>query len=127
MQDKILICDDNIFSLQTMSTMIKMKFGIEAQTAHDGQIAVNTCQQTYYKIILMDINMPIMDGFEAAASIISYHKSKKIDPPCIVALTAHEEKTVRNQCLEKGMNMCVTKPISIEQIKNIFDEQGFRY
>lgn len=107
--------------------MIKMKWGIDAHTAHDGQIAVNACHQTFYKIILMDINMPIMDGFEAAASIISYHQSKKIEPPVIIALTAHEEKTVLNQCLQQGMNMCVTKPISIDQIKKIFDDNGFRY
>jgi CheY-like chemotaxis protein len=87
-QDKvdILIVDDNVFNLQTLKTMIKVKFGIESITLHNGHHALKLIEQEIekashsspsneeleppFKIIFMDCNMPEMDGFETTRRIL---------------------------------------------------------
>jgi len=69
-----------------------------------------------YKLILMDCNMPIMDGFEATKSILKMNKKK---PPYIAAVTAYNTQTFEEKCKDAGMKRFLTKPIDIHQLKSI--------
>ena len=80
---QILIVDDNIFNLIPLELILKEMFKLKVDKAMNGQEAVNAfsknivkkCCQTYYKLILMDLNMPVMDGYEATVEICeSFHK-----------------------------------------------------
>ena len=81
--------------------------------ANNGLEAVNlyTENPDRFKIILMDISMPVMDGYEASAKIIEHDKKNKLSPTPIIALTGHALKNDREKCLDAGMNAYLTKPV----------------
>ena len=76
-----------------------------------------------FKIIFMDCNMPIIDGYDTTIKLIEMCNKYKFKKPYIVALTAyskHELKNLNKKCLESGMDLCISKPINFEEIKYIF-------
>ena len=81
--------------------------------ANNGLEAVNlyTENPDRFKIILMDISMPVMDGYEASAKIIEHDKKNNLSPTPIIALTGHALKNDREKCLDAGMNAYLTKPV----------------
>ena len=81
--------------------------------AINGLEAVNlyTENPDRFKIILMDISMPVMDGYEASAKIIEHDKKNNLSPTPIIALTGHALKNDREKCLAAGMNAYLTKPV----------------
>lgn len=92
--------------------------------ANNGQEAVNMFTENPHRfdLILMDISMPVMDGFEACANILKYEQEKSLAHTPIIALTGHALKHDRERCLEAGMNAYLTKPVKqfelIESLKN---------
>ncbi len=107
---KILIVEDipiNQFLAQT----IMHNFGFETDTADNGKIAIELLEKNNYDLILMDLMMPEMDGYEATE-----HIRLKMQPPKstipIIALTADITQTDMKQCVEVGMNEYVSKPIN---------------
>ena len=90
--------------------------------ANNGLEAVNlyTENPDRFKIILMDISMPVMDGYEASAKIIEHDKKNNLSPTPIIALTGHALKNDREKCLAAGMNAYLTKPVKqIELIESL--------
>jgi CheY-like chemotaxis protein len=96
-------------------------FMMEGQTldidyAHNGQQAYERVQSQRYDLVLMDLQMPVMDGFQSAALIRDYYQEQKLPQLPILALTAEVEKTAAKQCLDAGMKGCITKPIVYEKL-----------
>jgi len=86
----ILIVDDNDFNQFTLTQMISMHHGFTCDTAYNGVEAVRLVKGgTNYKLIFMDINMPVMDGFEASSLIKEHYRGTGEDCPPIVALTGY--------------------------------------
>lgn len=83
--------------------------GHNVDIAENGKIAVENAQEKEYNLILMDIQMPVMDGFEAAQTIRTEQNLNQNTP--IIALTANINVSTRNHCLEMGMNDIITKPL----------------
>jgi len=81
--------------------------------ANNGQEAVDMFarEPNRYKIILMDISMPVMDGYEAAAHILKIQEQKNLSHTPIIALTGHALKHDREKCLNAGMDAYLTKPV----------------
>ena len=81
--------------------------------ANNGLEAVNlyTENPDRFKIILMDISMPVMDGYEASAKIIEHDKKNNLTPTPIIDLTGHALKNDREKCLDAGMHAYLTKPV----------------
>jgi CheY-like chemotaxis protein len=111
----ILLAEDNLVNQEVMKGLIA-KFGDNMDIAQNGQEALEMFKEGQYDLILMDINMPVMNGLEASKQI----RALDADIP-IVAVTANTMLEDRNNCLEHGMNSVETKPINSEKLKRVLD------
>ena len=114
----ILIVDDNELNRIVLNELIQnMKQRISLAFAEDGLEAVNMVKNETYDLVLMDLQMPNMNGFEATKQIRTKLPSNKRNIP-IVAMTAHVVDGIAKKCLEVGMNDCLSKPIKTELLFN---------
>ncbi len=113
---KVLLVDDIPIN-QFLGQTILHDFGFEADTAENGKIAIQLLQENDYDIILMDLMMPEMDGFEATKFIRNNMQPPKSNTP-IIALTADVTKADVDRCKEVGMNEYVSKPINETDLLN---------
>ncbi len=126
-QKTILVAEDNTF-LQKVITKVLKRLGYAADVAVNGAQAVEKVKTGHYALVLMDCQMPIMDGFEAARTIRSAEKdgSKRIP---IVAMTASVRQSDRDLCMESGMDAFLSKPVTMEKLQQVlasacFDSSG---
>ncbi len=108
----ILLAEDNPMN-QEVARRILLKFGYTPKIVDNGRAAMETFINGHYDIILMDVQMPEMGGFEATARIREFEKARGTHVP-IIAMTAHAMKGDRERCIEAGMDDYVTKPIDGE-------------
>ena len=119
----ILLADDNKMNQKVASKMLE-KLGHTVVCADNGQEAVDAFLEKPYDLILMDWQMPVMDGLEAAENIRKIEKEKEISPQSaipIIAVTANAAKNDREQLLGAGMNDYVTKPIKRTELMDIIN------
>ena len=115
---KILVVDDNALNREIFFDLINSyKNNVEVEMADDGKMALLKVKQSKYDIILMDIQMPIMDGYEATRQIRKLKSSKANIP--IIAMTAHVLDGVAEKCNKAGMNDYVSKPINLALLNQI--------
>ena len=112
----ILIAEDNPVNQKVAATLLK-KAGYRVDIADNGRIAVELSGNQKFDLILMDIQMPEMDGFEATKSIREREGDGK--HTVIVAMTAHAMKGDRERCLEGGMDDYISKPINPEELLRV--------
>lgn len=112
---RVLLVEDNRVN-QIVAMKLLQKRGHTVQLAEDGQIAITTLQQEHFDLILMDMQMPVMDGLEAARRIRALEASGARPRTPIIAMTANAMKGDRERCLEAGMDDYLTKPISAEDL-----------
>ncbi|MEZ7892538.1 MAG: PAS domain S-box protein [Candidatus Wallbacteria bacterium] len=110
---KILLVEDIKSNMELVSKLL-VKYGHIISAAENGFKAVELVKLEKFDIILMDLQMPGMDGFEATRKIRELGFSGPI-----VALTANAIKGVKEQCFEAGMNDFITKPINIKELQNV--------
>jgi CheY-like chemotaxis protein/nitrogen-specific signal transduction histidine kinase len=110
---RILLAEDNLVNQKVAIHMLK-KIGYQADVAMNGLEAIEILQKSIYDVVLMDLQMPKMDGIEATRHIISRFPPER--RPQIVAMTANAMEGDREICLAAGMNDYITKPINIEQL-----------
>jgi len=111
---RILVAEDNAIN-QTLAVRLLEKRGYSATVAPDGQAAVAAFQAGGFELVLMDIQMPGMDGFEATAAIRECEKLTGGHIP-IVAMTAHALVGDQERCLAAGMDGYVSKPIRTSEL-----------
>ncbi len=109
---RILVAEDNMINLKVAIHLLK-KFGYKPDTAANGKEAVKAVEKTPYDLILMDVQMPEMDGYEATQKIRAMNNRKDIP---ILAMTANAMKGDREKCLKAGMNDYITKPVKPENL-----------
>ncbi|MGD1846563.1 MAG: PAS domain S-box protein [Salibacteraceae bacterium] len=112
---RILIVEDNIVN-QVLATKLLEKLGYKPDKAANGLEAVHALGLKHYDLILMDVQMPEMDGLEATRQIRKGLPKER--QPYIIAMTANALKGDREVCLKAGMNDYVSKPIVFEEIRN---------
>jgi two-component system, sensor histidine kinase and response regulator len=113
---RIMVADDNHINQKVISSLLN-KMGHRADLVNNGKEAVETFKLVPYDLILMDVQMPELDGFEACRQIRALEKTKGGHTP-IIAITAHARKADRDQCLSAGMDDFVSKPIKPEDLKS---------
>lgn len=113
-QVRILVAEDNLIN-QMVAKGILDNAGYQVDLAGNGREALEAIQKTPYHLVLMDVSMPEMDGYEAARRIRGLEDATQPHLP-VVAMTAHAMKTDKDQCLAAGMDAYLTKPIQREQL-----------
>jgi two-component system sensor histidine kinase/response regulator len=126
---RILLAEDNPVN-QRVGSMMLQRLGHEVVVAEDGKKAVETFFQGSFDLVLMDIQMPEMDGFEALLSIRSLQNQADglLSTP-VIALTAHAMNGDRDRCLEAGFDGYLSKPIrsaELEAALQLVDGGGTR-
>ncbi len=115
---KILLAEDNTVS-QNVFLLLLERLGYHADLAINGREVVDACLDEAYDVVLMDLQMPEMDGFDATRQIRSALPGDR--RPCIVAMTAHALRGDRERCLAAGMDDYLSKPVRIEQLKSVLE------
>jgi CheY-like chemotaxis protein len=113
---RILLADDEIIGQMGMQVALK-RLGHEVVTANNGQEVLDALRQGGFDCLLMDIQMPIMDGVEATRIIRSSTDFGAMSKIPIIALTAYALSGDREKFLNAGMNEYVTKPVQMEELK----------
>ncbi len=109
----ILVAEDNLVN-QKLAYRLLEKAGNQAEIANNGQEVLEKINKKKYDLILMDVQMPVMDGLQATKAIRANEKDGEHMP--IIALTAHAMKGDAEKCLAAGMDGYVTKPIRSEEL-----------
>jgi len=115
---KILLAEDDDVN-QKYVLRVLQRNGFQADLAIDGRRAVEAVMKSDYDLVLMDVQMPRMDGLEATAQIRFREGADRHTP--IVGLTANALPGDRERCLAAGMDDYLSKPVSVEQLKNAID------
>lgn len=119
---RILLAEDNELN-QEIAMEILSEAGFQVETAENGQIAVEMVRKSqpgYYKVVLMDVQMPVMDGYQAARSIRKLENGKLAAIP-ILAMTANAFAEDQRAALECGMNGHIAKPVDVDKLFEMLD------
>jgi two-component system, sensor histidine kinase and response regulator len=116
---RVLVAEDNLVNQQLASRLLE-KRGHDVKVVSSGREALDALHQQTYDLVLMDVQMPEMDGFEATAVIRAAEKRTGLHVP-IIALTAHAMKGDRERCLESGMDGYLAKPIRAQELDEILE------
>ena len=119
---KILLAEDNRIN-QRIAVLTFSQMGISVDVASNGIEAVDKYRQKYYDLILMDMQMPEMDGLEATRQIRAFEQETKSDHRVyIVALTANAVSERREDCMEAGMDDFMEKPFQERALRDLFSK-----
>ena len=117
---KVLVAEDNSANQELISYILE-EMGIEFTIKSNGLEILNEFKKESFDLILMDINMPVLDGVETFKQIRIYEKENNLEKTPIVALTANAIKGDKQRFLDIGMDNYLTKPINVKELKDIFD------
>ena len=111
---RVLVAEDNSVNQMVIKAMLQ-KLGIEPTLVADGHQAVEAVAEATFDLVLMDCQMPVMDGFEATRIIRSGSESR----PVIVAVTANAMAGDAERCRAAGMDDYISKPISVRELRRV--------
>jgi two-component system, sensor histidine kinase and response regulator len=117
---RVLVVEDNLVNQQVARRFIE-RLGCEVTVVNNGERAVDACRSNRFDLVLMDVQMPVMDGLEATRQIRQFTASVPI-----IALTASAMTDEAAQCLAAGMNAVLAKPLEIGKLRDLLDQYGFR-
>jgi len=115
---KILLVEDNEMNREMLTRRLTRR-GYEVIVAGDGQTAVDLAGSDTPEVILMDMSLPVIDGWEASRQIKSIETTKDIP---IIALTAHAMASDREKALEAGCDDYDTKPVDLDRLLSKIDK-----
>ncbi len=116
---RVLLAEDNAINRE-LAIRLLTKRGHAVEVATNGKLALDMLEGGYFDVILMDVQMPVVDGFEATAAIRSKEKFTGKHIP-IIAMTAHAMKGDRERCLAAGMDEYISKPINAIELMEILE------
>jgi len=105
------VAEDNLIN-QKMILKVLEKLGYSADLANHGKEVIQMLNRQSYDVILMDVQMPEMDGLECTRYIRTHHKAQ----PTIIAMTANAMVEDREECIRAGMNNYLPKPVKMEAL-----------
>lgn len=118
---KILLVEDYGPNALVITTMFNM-MGYDCDIAINGLDALNKYQHDSYHLILMDLQMPLMDGLETTRRIRAMEEEKGALPVPIIAMTAHSERADRMNCAEAGMNGFLHKDFNQKTLQSLLED-----
>lgn len=118
---RVLIVEDHWANRRLLEAMLKKQGpGFTMEAVENGQEAVNIADSRQYDIILMDCNMPIMDGWQATEKIRQTDGPNKLTP--IIAVTANAMKGDREKCIQAGMDDYISKPVERKRLEEVLSK-----
>ena len=120
---RILLAEDNIINQKIALRILEKKLGYHADVVTNGREAVALLEKFDYDLVLMDCQMPEMDGYEATGTIRDRNSAVRDHNIPIIALTANAMKGDRKKCLGAGMDDYVSKPVSLKKLSDAIDRQ----
>jgi CheY-like chemotaxis protein len=120
---RVLVAEDNKVNQRVVLKLLE-KFGVAADLAADGSQAIAAAVERPYDLVLMDVQMPEVDGLAATREIRSRLPLDR--QPVIFGLTAHATTEYRDLCLDSGMNGYLTKPLDREKLRDLIEELSMR-
>jgi two-component system sensor histidine kinase/response regulator len=121
---KVLVVDDTVDN-QNLAKRILENAGYKVDVAENGERAIEAVINNRYDLILMDVQMPVMDGFTATREIRTLEKQRNLRRTPIVALTAHAIVGYREKCLEHDMDDYITKPLKKKILLETIDRWAY--
>lgn len=118
---KVLIAEDNKIN-QLLAKKVLDNWNFDSEIAENGKIAIEMLSEKYFDIVLMDIQMPEMDGYETTAYIRTQMKPPFREIP-ILAMTAHAAASEAKACIDAGMNDYISKPFDSQELYNKIAKQ----
>ncbi len=118
---RILIAEDNRANQHVVKGMLE-SLAYEAHVVENGEEVLESLENTHYDLILMDCQMPLMDGYQATHLVREREKRKNLPRMPIVALTAHAMEGDREQCLNVGMDDYLSKPFVRDQLRRTLEK-----
>ncbi len=118
---RILLVEDNLVNQKVAAKML-LKLGFACDIAYHGAEAVEACGKKRYDLVLMDCQMPILDGFEATRRIRALGEGFETMP--IVAMTANVMRGDRERCIAAGMNEYLSKPVTLDALREVLARNG---
>ncbi|QDU75908.1 Signal transduction histidine-protein kinase BarA [Bremerella volcania] len=115
----VLLAEDTPANQKVVTTMLK-KRGHSVTVAQNGREAVELFKKQTFDVVLMDVQMPILDGFQATSVIRALERDANSATP-IIAMTAHAMRGDREKCLEAGMDAYVAKPLDVKQLLGLIE------
>jgi CheY-like chemotaxis protein len=116
----ILVAEDNTIN-QKMILKVLEKLGYNAVVANNGREAIQMLDQQFYDLVLMDVQMPEMDGLECTR----YIRENCERQPVIIAMTANAMVEDKEECLKAGMNNYIPKPVKIDLLVEMLQQTEF--
>jgi two-component system sensor histidine kinase/response regulator len=117
---RILVAEDNVVNQRLVVRMLEMR-GHHVAVAGNGREALEALAKAKFDLVFMDVQMPVMDGFEATAGIRELEKSTDRHQ-IVIAVTAHAMKDDRELCLAAGMDGYLSKPIRPQELDAILEK-----
>ena len=118
---KVLLVEDNKINIKVATTMLQ-KLGFEYDIAINGEEAVKQLSNTGYKVVLMDCQMPVMDGFTATRKFRDNEQKTQTTRTPVIAMTGNAMKGDKEACMEAGMDDYLSKPVSMQSLKEKLDK-----
>ena len=117
---RVLLAEDNLVN-QRVALLLLQKRGYHVTVVADGRQAVDAYRRERFDVVLMDVQMPEMDGLEALQAIRTIERSSGLRTP-VIAVTAHAMAEDRDRCEAAGMDAYLTKPLNSTRLFSTIDE-----
>ena len=116
---RVLVVEDNIVNQKVAQGMLK-KIGVtDIEVCENGVDAIVAMERSKFDVVLMDVQMPVMDGYETTRKIREQEALAQRQPQLIIAMTAHSMEGDKKLCLDAGMSDYVAKPIQTDALKGV--------
>lgn len=119
---RVLVAEDNPHQ-QILILRLLNQLGLGADLVEDGVSVLGAVARKRYNLLLLDLNMPLMNGFEVARTIVKQYP--RTHRPVMIAVTANISPEARERCLEAGIDEYLPKPISLEDLRSALGGFGF--
>jgi len=120
---EILIVEDDYINMEILKEILNKLFYKKITQAGNGEEALNQVKKKQFDVILLDLKMPVMNGYKFFESLKECYENKIVEKmPYVIALTASAMNSDKQRCLDKGMNQYLAKPIDISALKSILED-----